>query len=107
MTGLFSHRGEDKIVNGYNEQRLRNGGLTLNFTPDDKNDIDFDVAHELQDRNSTPGESMAAENCRNGVCKPNSKSYNRYEHTTYSLTHSGYYDDFNSTSYVQQSTASS
>ncbi|HGL6801847.1 TPA: ligand-gated channel protein [Citrobacter amalonaticus] len=102
VTGLLSRRAEDQIVNGYNEQRLRNGGLTLNFTPDDKNDIDFDIARELQDRNSTPGKSMAEETCRKGTCKPNTKSENRYEHTTYSLTHSGYYDDFNSTSYIQQ-----
>lgn len=102
VTGLLSRRAEDKIENGYNEQRLRNGALTLNFTPDEKNDFDLDIARELQDRNSTPGESMAAESCRNGVCKPNSKSESRYEHTTYSLTHSGYYEDFNSTSYIQQ-----
>lgn len=102
VTGLFSHRAEDKILNGYNEQRLRNGGITLNFTPDDKNDIDFDVSRELQDRNSTPGKSSAAETCRGSVCTPNSKSESRYEHTTYALTHSGYYEDVNTTSYLQQ-----
>lgn len=25
VTGLFSHRAEDEIVNGYNEQRMRSG----------------------------------------------------------------------------------
>lgn len=102
VTGLFSRRAEDKILNGYNEQRLRNGGVTFNFTPDDKNDFDLDIARELQDRNSTPGMSSAAETCRGNVCTPNSKSESRYEHTTYSLTHSGYYSDFNTVSYVQQ-----
>ena len=55
MTGLLSRRAEDKIVNGYNEQKMRNGGITLNFTPDEKNDFDLDFARELQDRNSTRG----------------------------------------------------
>ena len=102
VTGLLSRRAEDKIENGFNEQRMRNGGVTLNFTPDDKNDFDLDYARELQDRNSTPGMSMAEESCRGDVCKPNSKSESRYEHTTYSLTHSGYYEHFNTTSYAQQ-----
>lgn len=93
VTGLLSRRAEDKILNGYNEQRLHNGGLTLNFTPDDKNDIDFDVSRELQDRNSTPGMSRAS---------TSAKSESRYEHTTYALTHSGYYSDVNTTSYIQQ-----
>ena len=92
VTGLLSRRAEDKIVNGYNEQKMRNGGITLNFTPDDKNDFDLDFSRELQDRNSTPGMSTAS----------SSKSESRYEHTTYSLTHSGYYDDFNTVSYIQQ-----
>lgn len=102
VTGLLSRRAEDKLVHGYNEQRLRNGALTLNFTPDDKNDFDFDIARELQDRDSTPGMSMAEETCRGSRCTLNTKSESRYEHTTYSFTHSGYYDNFNTTSYVQQ-----
>ncbi|MEF3102821.1 outer membrane receptor for ferrienterochelin and colicins [Raoultella ornithinolytica] len=102
VTGLLSRRAEDKIENGFNEQKMRNGGVTLNFTPDDKNDFDLDYSRELQDRNSTPGMSTAAESCRGDVCTPNSKSESRYEHTTYSLTHSGYYEHFNTTSYAQQ-----
>ncbi|HCM9352235.1 TPA: ligand-gated channel protein [Enterobacter kobei] len=102
VTGLLSRRAEDKIVNGYNEQKMRNGGITLNFTPDEQNDFDLDFARELQDRNSTPGMSKATETCRGTTCTPNTKSETRYEHTTYSLTHSGYYDDFNTTSYIQQ-----
>ncbi|MER0127813.1 ligand-gated channel protein [Franconibacter daqui] len=102
VSGLFSRRQEDRIVNGYNEQRMRNGAVTLNVTPDDKNDFDLDIARELQDRNSTPGMSTAAEVCRGATCTPNEKSETRYEHTTYALTHHGYYDDFNSTSYIQQ-----
>lgn len=102
VTGLFSRRQEDKIENGYNEQRMRNGAVTLNFTPDDKNDFDLDVARELQDRNSTPGKSTAAQVCRGATCTPNEKSETRYEHTTWALTHHGYYEDVNSTSYIEQ-----
>lgn len=102
VSGLFSRRQEDRIVNGYNEQRMRSGAVTLNVTPDDKNDFDLDIARELQDRNSTPGMSKEAEVCRGATCTPNEKSETRYEHTTYALTHHGYYDDFNSTSYIQQ-----
>lgn len=102
VTGLYSRRAEDKILNGYNEQRMRSGGVTFNLTPDDKNDFDFDFARELQDRNSTPGKSSAEEICRSSGCQPNTRSRSRYEHTTYGLTHSGYYEHFNSTSYLQQ-----
>lgn len=93
VSGLFSRRAEDKIVNGYNEQEMRNGSLALNFTPDEKNDVDLEFSRELQDRNSTPGKSTAP---------GGKKSENRYEHTAYALTHHGYYEDFNTTSYVQQ-----
>lgn len=101
VTGLLSRRAEDKIVNGYNEQKMRNGSVAFNLTPDDKNDFDLELSRELQDRNSTPGESMAAEKCGK-TCTPNTKSESRYEHTTYALTHHGYYDDINTTTYVQQ-----
>ncbi|TLV21643.1 ligand-gated channel protein [Klebsiella indica] len=93
VTGLFSRRAEDKIEYGYSEQKMRNGGITLNFTPDEKNDFDLDYSRELQDRNSTPGKSRSA-----GRGKDNS----HYQHTNYTLTHNGYYDDINSTSYIQR-----
>ena len=103
VSGLYSRRPEDKILNGYNEQRMRSGGVAFNLTPDEKNDFDLEFARELQDRNSTPGKSSAAEICRTGRgCQPNTRSRSRYEHTTYALTHSGYYEHLNTTSYVQQ-----
>ncbi|GAA0507772.1 colicin FY TonB-dependent receptor YuiR [Tatumella terrea] len=102
LSGLLSRRQEDRRVNGYNEQRMRNGAATFTLTPDDRNSIDVDIARELQDRNSTPGKSQAAESCRGTVCTPNSRSENRYEHTTYALTHRGYYDAVNTSSYLQR-----
>ena len=102
LSGLLSRRQEDRIVNGYNEQRMRNGAATLTLTPDDRNRMSVDIARELQDRNSTPGKSQAVESCRGTVCTPNSRSENRYEHTTYALTHHGYYDELNTSSYLQR-----
>ncbi|WP_447871454.1 ligand-gated channel protein [Serratia fonticola] len=102
VNGLFSHRGEDHFTNGFNEQRMRSGTAVFSLTPDEKNDFDFEIGRSLQDRNSTPGKSVALENCRKGVCKPNSSSDNLYTRNNYSITHNGYYDFGNSTSYVQR-----
>lgn len=102
VNGLFSHRGEDHFTNGFNEQRVRSGTAVFSLTPDEKNDFDFEIGRSLQDRNSTPGKSVALKNCRKGVCKPNSSSDNLYTRNNYSITHNGYYDFGNSTSYVQR-----
>ena len=102
VNGLLSHRGEDHFTNGFNEQRMRSGTAVFSLTPDEKNDFDFEIGRSLQDRNSTPGKSVALENCRKGVCKPNSSSDNLYTRNNYSITHNGYYDFGNSTSYIQR-----
>ena len=102
VNGLLSRRAEDKIVNGYNEQRMRSGTAVFTLTPDEKNEFDFEIGRSLQDRNSTPGKSVAAERCSRGKCKPSSRSEDLYTRTNYSLTHNGYYDFGNSTSYVQR-----
>ncbi|MFI8415880.1 ligand-gated channel protein [Serratia sp. NPDC078593] len=102
VNGLLSRRAEDKIIHGYNEQRMRSGTAVFSLTPNDQNDFDFEIGRSLQDRNSTPGKSMATENCRNGKCTPNSASDSRYERTNYAVTHNGYYDFGNTTSYVQR-----
>ena len=102
VNGLLSRRAEDKIANGYNEQRMRSGTAVFTLTPDEKNEFDFEIGRSLQDRNSTPGKSVAAERCSRGKCKPSSRSEDLYTRTNYSLTHNGYYDFGNSTSYVQR-----
>ncbi len=93
VSGLLSHRSEDKIVNGYNEQRMRNGAATLTLTPDDNNEFDFELGHYVQDRNATPGYSIKETDKNSDV---------QYDRNNYSITHNGYYDFGNSTSYVQR-----
>ncbi|CNE16573.1 putative outer membrane receptor [Yersinia nurmii] len=93
VSGLLSHRSEDKIINGYNEQRMRNGAATFSLTPDDKNEFDFELGHYVQDRNVTPGYS---------VKKTDKNSDVQYDRNNYSITHNGYYDFGNSTSYIQR-----
>ncbi|CAI0896701.1 ligand-gated channel protein [Serratia quinivorans] len=102
VNGLLSRRAEDKIVNGFNEQRMRSGTAVFSLTPDDKNEFDFEVGRSLQDRNSTPGMSAAAERCSKGKCTPNQVSESKYTRTNYALTHNGYYDIGNTTSYIQR-----
>lgn len=92
VNGLLSHRSEDKMVEGYNEQRMRNGSATFTLTPDEQNDIDLELGHYVQDRNSTPGYSIAADDDNSDV---------RYSRNNYALTHNGYYAGGNTTSYVQ------
>lgn len=93
VSGLLSHRSEDKIIDGYNEQRLRNGAATFTLTPDDKNEFDFDIGHYVQDRNTTAGRSVALNGKSSDV---------QYDRNNYAITHHGYYDFGNSTSYVQR-----
>lgn len=81
---------------------MRSGTAVFTLTPDEKNEFDFEIGRSLQDRNSTPGKSVAAERCSRGKCKPSSRSEDLYTRTNYSLTHNGYYDFGNSTSYVQR-----
>ncbi|QGH62917.1 ligand-gated channel protein [Serratia proteamaculans] len=102
VNGLLSRRAEDKIVNGFNEQRMRSGTAVFSLTPDDKNEFDFEVGRSLQDRNSTPGMSVAAERCSKGKCTSNQVSESKYTRTNYALTHNGYYDFGNTTSYIQR-----
>ncbi|MCG8168245.1 TonB-dependent receptor, partial [Brenneria goodwinii] len=93
INGLLSHRSEDKIVNGYNEQRMRNGGVTFTLTPNEKNTLDFDLSHSVQDRNVTPGKSIETSDTESDV---------RYERNNYAITHSGIYDFGMTTSYIQR-----
>ncbi|MFZ4833020.1 ligand-gated channel protein [Rouxiella sp. Mn2063] len=102
VNGLWSRRAEDRIVNGYNEQRMRSGTAVFSLTPNEQNDFDFEFGRSLQNRNSTPGKSIAEQNCSRGKCRDNTASKNLYVRNNYSITHNGYYDLGHTTSYVQR-----
>ncbi|OIV46626.1 ligand-gated channel protein [Sodalis sp. TME1] len=93
LNGLLSRRGEDRIIEGYNGQRMKSGGVTFTLTPDDANSFDLDLGHFVQDRNGSPGKSLSA---------GNPPSDGRYTRNNYALTHSGNYDGGMTTSYLQR-----
>ena len=94
VNGLLSRRAEDKITNGYNEQRMRSGTAVFTLTPDEKNEFDFEIGRSLQDRNSHLGKSRSPTMTGDNL--------ERHERTNYALTHNGYYDFSNTTSYIQR-----
>ena len=93
LNGQLSHRGEDQFQNGFAEQETRNGTAVFSLTPDEHNRVDFELSRGLQDRDRTPGASIAAK------AKPNLSTYER---TNYAITHDGHYDFGSSTSYLQR-----
>lgn len=93
LNGLLSHRSEDRIVEGYNAQRMKSSGVTFTLTPDEANSIDLDLGHFVQDRNSSPGQSVSASSDPSDV---------RYTRNNYALTHHGNYDGGMTTSYLQR-----
>ncbi|OCA56706.1 ligand-gated channel protein [Photorhabdus namnaonensis] len=90
VTGLYSHRNEDKFIDGFSEQEMRNGSATLSLTPDDKNTFDFEAGRYEQKRNAIKGKSSRY-----------SDSKNDYDRNNYSITHNGIYDFGTMTSYIQ------
>ncbi|WP_439835820.1 ligand-gated channel protein [Aeromonas enteropelogenes] len=93
FNGQLAHRGEDKFAQGFAEQETRSGTAVLSFNPNEQNRFDLEASRSLQDRDRTPGNSVADN------AKP---SLNRYERTNYALTHTGQYDFGSSSSYLQQ-----
>ncbi|PQQ27666.1 ligand-gated channel protein [Photorhabdus hindustanensis] len=89
VNGLYSHRNEDKFIDGFSEQEMRNGSATLSLTPDDKNTFDFEAGRYEQKRNAIKGKSS----------RYDSKS--DYDRNNYSITHNGIYDFGTMTSYIQ------
>lgn len=97
VQGQYSHRSEDKFVNGYNRQITASGGGTLSWTPDDKNTIDFEFKKDSQHRDAR-WEYSASERSR----KSKSSDFSKYELTQYALTHDGVYDFGTMNTYVQR-----
>lgn len=90
VQGQYSHRGEDKRVDGYNRQIMSSGGGTLSWTPDEQNTIDFEFKKDNQHRDYRKGYSDTAD------------GFSKYELTHYALTHDGVYDFGTMNTYVQR-----
>lgn len=99
LQGQYSHRGEDRRVDGYNRQITASGGGTLSWTPDEKNTVEFEFKKDNQHRDSRVGYSKSAELVKGK--KPQS-SFTDYELTHYALTHDGIYDFGTMNTYVQR-----
>lgn len=100
VQGQYSHRGEDKIVNGYNRQITGSGGGTLSWTPDEKNTVEFEFKKENQHRDSRVWHSRSSAPGRGG--KPAESDFSKYELTHYAITHDGIYDFGTMNTYVQR-----
>ena len=102
VNGLPSRRAEDKIVNGYNEQRMRSGTAVFTLTPDEKTNSTSKSAARCRIATARRANRW----WRNAAAKANARQTSRseslYTRTNYALTHNGYYDFGNSTSYVQR-----
>ncbi|MBG6026930.1 ligand-gated channel protein [Proteus mirabilis] len=90
VQGQYSHRGEDKQLNGYNRQIMSSGGGTLSWTPDDKNTAEFEFKKDNQHRDYRKGYSDTAD------------GFSKYELTHYALTHDGVYDFGTMNTYIQR-----
>jgi outer membrane receptor for ferrienterochelin and colicins len=91
LYGQRSRRDEDRIINGFNEQKTDSATAKLSFTPDEHNDITFEAGKTEQERNSTVGRSAAR-----------SSSSSDYDRAHYSISHSGNWESVTTDSYLQR-----
>lgn len=97
--GTYSQRQEDDIIGGFKEQKMRAGGATLSWTPNDLHTIDFEYQRSIQNRDGTVGKTIADKPTKNG---PATNSYNDYYRTDYSINHRGEFGRVKTQSYVQR-----
>ncbi|MCP1995542.1 TonB-dependent receptor domain-containing protein [Flavobacterium sp. HSC-61S13] len=91
-SGLYSEREEDKILGGYNEQKMKSGNLEFNGQLTDKDNLNLGYNYSRQDRISTPGLSASEKS------KP---SISNYERDSWALTHEGDYSKTKTLNYIQ------
>ncbi|MGJ3352829.1 ligand-gated channel protein [Providencia sp. Je.9.19] len=92
LQGQYSHRGEDKIIDGFNRQIMTSGGATVSLTPDDKNTFDAEFKRDNQHRDDREGYTNK---------KGDGSGFSKYELTHMALTHTGIYDIASTDTYVQ------
>ncbi|OAT47304.1 ligand-gated channel protein [Providencia heimbachae] len=92
LQGQYSHRGEDKIIDGFNRQITASGGGTLSWTPDEKNTFDLDFKKDNQHRDSREGYTSEP---------ADGSGFSKYDLTHTALTHTGIYDVASTDTYIQ------
>ncbi|MEY0887791.1 ligand-gated channel protein [Providencia rettgeri] len=92
LQGQYSHRGEDKIINGFNRQIMASGGATVSLTPDDKNTFDAEFKRDNQHRDDREGYTSK---------RGDGSGFSKYELTHMALTHTGIYDIASTDTYIQ------
>ena len=90
LFGQTARRQEDRIINGFNEQRTTAGTAKLSLTPNRDHDFIFEVGRSLQERNSTTGKSAS----RSG-------EDTQYDRTHVAATHIGRWSFGTSNTHVQ------
>jgi outer membrane receptor for ferrienterochelin and colicins len=90
--GQYSHRSEDKIIDGFNRQIMTSGGATVSLTPDDKNTFDAEFKRDNQHRDDREGYTNK---------RGDGSGFSKYELTHMALTHTGIYDVASTDTYVQ------
>lgn len=96
--GQKYYRQEDKILSGFANQDKTAGAVRFAFTPNEDHDITAEFSRSIQERNTTPGKSIAETDNRG---RPNSASNTTYYQSRYSLGHVGRWGDVTSDTYVQ------
>lgn len=96
VTGMYSHRQEDEVANGYQERDMENLTARLTLTPGDDHDFALESGFQRQDRLARPNYTLAPDE---------DASENEFERHYVSLSHTGRWGGATSDSYVQQETA--
>lgn len=91
LYGVYSHRGEDEIEQGYNRHTNRGVTARLSLTPTRDHDIILEAGASEQNYRSTPGKTLP-------LTEP--ESDRDFERQNYSLTHNGRWSFGTSDSYV-------
>ena len=93
LYGVYSHRSEDKIEQGYNRHVNRSVTARLALTPNRDHDIVLEAGASTQRYRSTPGKTLAS---------TEEPSDRKFERQHYSLSHTGRWGFGTSNSYIQQ-----
>lgn len=93
LYGIYSHRSEDDIEEGYNRHTNRGATARLSLTPTRDHDIVLEAGASKQVYNSTPGKTLLPSE---------EESEREFKRQHFSLTHDGRWSFGTSNTYVQR-----